>query len=483
MAVDFLVLGPSIGNAKNLVIAALRPLGVHKVAWIARQHGYNALAISKLQLLSEDEIFDLCKHFVGPKTLIGVSTTLIAIPNFSERQAQTNWNPLTNFINAVKRLKALHNNKILIGGQLSHRHKERFEADYVISGLSVENDIVKFLDGHFRRGVQKKPYNWDIKTCDFRWHETDFIQHKELLPIETSRGCIFKCTFCGYSEIGRKKGTFEKDINLLKEYIVENYEKYGTTSYTLADDTFNDDDERMQEWCEMLETLPFKIRYGGYVRADLFDRYQDTAKRLYKNGLSGFSFGIETFHPEAARAIGKSFSAKKGKKFLDYAWEELFEKNVFIITTNLVGLPGESLESSDDMHRWYKERPHIFTIWSGVFLTKNTDTMLTHSEFSKHPELYGYQFKEGGNDYEWYNEHMTYDEAVKKGLEFGRESNTPILDCWTHLSYFAFEKIQPKDYWAMTREEQLNFKKRLDVELHKLNFNYFDAVRKYGESQ
>lgn len=483
MAVDFLVLGPSIGNAGNIMRIAMRPLGVHKVAWIARQHGYNALAISKLQLLSEDEIFELCKNFVGPKTLIGVSTTLVAIPNYTERQDQTNWTPLNNFINAVKRLKALHNNKILIGGQLARRHKERFEADYIVDGLSVENDIVKFLDGHFRNGIQKKPYDWEITKCDFMWHETDFIQRNELLPIETSRGCIFKCKFCQYSEIGRKKGTFEKDINLLREYIVDNYEKYGTTSYTLADDTFNDDNERMQEWCDMLETLPFKIRYGGYVRADLFDRYKDTAKRLYKTGLSGFSLGIETFHPGAAKAIGKTFSAKKGKKFLDYAWEELFEKNVFIICTNLVGLPGESIESSEAMHRWYQERPHIFTIWSAVYITKDTDTLLTHTEFSKYPELYGYKFTEGGKDHEWHNEHMTYSEAVQKGLQFFKEGNIPLMDCWSHLAYFAVTDIEPKDYWAMTLDEQKALRDELDVKIRQINFDYFEAVKKYGESQ
>jgi hypothetical protein len=483
MAVDFLVLGPSIGNAGNVMSMALRPLGVHKVAWIARQHGYNALAISKLQMLSEDEIFELCKKFVGPNTLIGISTSLIALPDFTERQATTNWSPLTNFVNAVARLKALYNNKILIGGQLSHRHKERFQADYIITGLSVENDIAKFLDTHFRNGIQKKPYDWNITKCDFRWHETDFIQQKELLPIETSRGCIFKCKFCAYSEIGRKKGTFEKDITLLKEYIIENYEKYGTTSYTLADDTFNDDDERMQEWCDMLETLPFKIRYGGYVRADLFDRYKDTAKRLYKNGLSGLSLGIETFHPEAAKAIGKSFSAKKGKEFLDYAWEELFEKNVFIICTNLVGLPGESIESSEAMYRWYQERPHLFCIWSGVYITKERDNMLTYNDFNKEPEKYGYHFKEGDGNHEWYNNHTTYNEAARKAMQFFREGHIPVLDCWTHLAYFALDTIQPKDYWAMTREEQINFKKRLHTELNKINYNYFDDLRKYGDSQ
>lgn len=484
MAVDFLVLGPTIGNAFVSMKQAIRPLGAHKVAWIARKHGYNALAISKLHLLSEDDIVEICSKFIGPKTLIGISTSLIAVPSDGPpRQANTDFTVLEIFTRAVARLKALYNNKIIIGGQVAHKYVKWFNAEYHIDGLSVENDVVKFLDQHFRNGIQRKPYDWDITSCDFMWHETDFIQPKEALPMETSRGCIFKCKFCTYSEIGRKKGTFEKDINHLKNYIVENYEKYGVTQYTLADDTFNDDDDRMNEWCDMLETLPFKIKYGGYVRLDLFERYQETAKRLYKNGLRGCSFGLETFHPGAAKVIGKSFSATKGKKFLLKYWEEIAEKNMFIICTNIVGLPGESLESVEQTFQWYKDKTDFMQLWSPLCISKNPDRWVSQTVFGSNPEQYGYEFL---SEAEWKNEHMTFSDATQKVYEFMRRSmngvNHPI-DCWSQFSFFSVNNMEPKEYFALSLEDRTKLRDDLQKDVDKINQGYFKALREYGDKQ
>lgn len=483
MAVDFLVLGPTIGNARLLMQQALRPLGVHKVAWIARKHGYNALAISKLQVLPEDEIVEICSKFIGPNTLIGISTSLLAVPNFgSPRQVHTDFKVLDTFVNAVKRMREPYKNKIVLGGQIAGKFVDIFNADYVIDGLTVENEIPKFLDKHFRNGIQKKPYDWNITTCDFMWEETDFVQPYEALPIETSRGCIFKCKFCTYSEIGRKKGTFEKDMSLLKEYIIDNYEKYKTTRYTLADDTFNDDDERMNEWCDMLETLPFKIKFGGYVRLDLFEKYQTTAKRLYKNGLSGCSFGLETFHPEAAKIIGKSFSAKKGKKFLDYIWKEIFEENVFIISTNIVGLPKENLESVEATQRWYLERPHILTLWAPLYLSTNPKRWIAPTIFGENPEKWGYKFL-NGSEHEWENEHMNWAIAYEKVVEFMQQGHKHVIDCWSQHSYFSINNMEPKEYFALTKEQKDTLHKELQKDVDRINQGYFDALRKYGDSQ
>lgn len=483
MAVDFLVLGPTIGNARILQKQAIRPLGVHKVAWIARKHGYNALAISKLQLLSEDEIVELCSKFIGPKTLIGVSTSLLALPNFgSPRQTNTDFTVLDTFVNAVRRLREPHKNKLVLGGQIARKFVDLFQADFIIDGLSVENKIPKFLDQHFRNGVQRRPYDWKITACDFKWEETDFVQPYEVLPIETSRGCIFKCKFCTYSEIGRKRGTFEKDINLLRDYIVENYEKYKTTRYTLGDDTFNDDDIRMNEWCDMLETLPFKIKYGGYVRLDLMERYQETTKRLYRNGLRGCSFGLETFHPGAAKIIGKSFSAKKGKQFLDYIWEEIFEKNVFIITTNIIGLPGESMESVEQTHKWYMDRPHLLELWAPLFMSRDPKRWVSPTIFGENPEKWGYTFL-GDSDVLWKNEHMTFEEATDKTFQFLREAHPHVVDCWTQHSYFSRNEMEPKEYLSLPSEERVKLLQQLQVEVDQTNQDYFDALRKYGDSQ
>lgn len=483
MAVDFLVLGPTIGNAKVSMLQAIRPLGVHKVAWIARKHGYNALAISKLQILSEDEIVELCSKFVGPKTLIGISTSMLALPaSGSPRQAATDFSVLYRFISAVTRIRQRYNNKLILGGQIAFKFQELFNADYVLNGLSVENEIAKFLDNHFRNGIQRKPYDWHITTCDFKWHETDFIQKNEALPIETSRGCIFKCKFCTFSEIGRKKGTFEKDMDGLKEYLIENYEKYNVTNYTLADDTFNDDDERMNEWCDMLETLPFKVRYGGYVRLDLLERYQNTAKRLYHNGLSGCSFGVETFHPKAAKIIGKSFSATKGKEFLDYLWETIFEKNVFIITTNIVGLPGEDFESLEETFKWYYDRPHLFILWSALFVSYDPKKLVAQTLFGEEPEKYGFTFPTD-DPLEWHTDLMTFSQAKNKMLDLQMRGHRHYVDAWTQYSYFAVHKMEPRDYLQLNWHEKTLLHDKLQKDVDKINLDYFEALRRYGDSQ
>ena len=64
-------------------------------------------------------------------------------------------------------------------------------------------------------------------------------------------------------------------------------------------------------------------------------------------------FGIETFHPDAAKAIAKPWSAKRGKEFL----LELQEKwnNTHIDCHFIAGLPGESEEHLYETARWLKQ--------------------------------------------------------------------------------------------------------------------------------
>ena len=59
----------------------MRVLGPSKIAWIARKHGYSSQVLSKLQMLSKQEIISLCEKFVDHKTIIGLSTSLLGYPH------------------------------------------------------------------------------------------------------------------------------------------------------------------------------------------------------------------------------------------------------------------------------------------------------------------------------------------------------------------------------------------------------------------
>ena len=126
--------------------------------------------------------------------------------------------------------------------------------------------------------AKRKLELWNIHNDDFKFLDNSYVHKHEMLPLELNRGCIFSCKFCSFSRIGKKKGTYEKSMDSIKDYILHNYDRYGTQYYFLTADTVNDSDETMNNWCDMLETLPFNIYYTGFFRLDLLFKYQKTTK-------------------------------------------------------------------------------------------------------------------------------------------------------------------------------------------------------------
>lgn len=376
----------------------MRVLGPHKVAWAARQHGYKCQVISKIQLISVEQLIELCEHFVDQKTVIGIGTTLISFNNdeYSQKTLITKLSQqslIYKLKTVIDYFKNKHNNKVIIGGSQATAFTNIFQHDFVIQG-EAENKLPQLLDRIKRSSIQKKPYDWSITSCNFKWHPSDCLVEKEPIPIETSRGCIFKCKFCQFDNIGKKVGTFERSLNCVRDEIIENYQQYGITHYWLTDDTFNDNNDRVIEFCDMVDSLPFRINFMGYLRLDLAHRFQSTTRRLYESGLIGCSFGIESFFPDAANAVGKAFNAKHGKEFLDYFYNDICESNITINCCNIIGLPGETEEHIQRSIRWYEKRPHIHTNWSALnmFNPKKLPVGQATSVFERDALKYGYMF-------------------------------------------------------------------------------------------
>lgn len=464
--VDLLIITGDVYDyiEKNTVtyMSSMRALGVAKAAWAARQHGYTAQVIQHQRGLSVQETIDVCTPFIGPETIIGVGTTLISAPltsghrNFNTKRNDV-WKegdpPLLRLVSVVDKLRSIHNNKVIVGGSDAVAAVPYFNTEYYITG-PAENELPKMLDKIKRNGIQKKPYNWDIKHCGFRWHETDFVQPNEALPYEIARGCIFKCKFCSYDQIGKKPGTFEKTMEAVREDLIYNHDVLKCDHYYMTADTFNDDDERLNKFCDMLETLPFQIKFTGFFRLDLLHRFQNTARRLYENGLSGCNFGIETFHPQASKVIGKPFNGKKAKDFLVYLNKNIFDENVFLSATNIVGLPFETTESLKETAKWYADNPQIATHFFPLRIV-DTTTSTSHarlSEFDIAFQKYGYEFPDKEQPWKWKSAWMDYDQALEM-TDYMYETiwNSPkrkynlSTTGWTTMPFFSVMRVGPKE--------------------------------------
>ncbi len=462
-SVDFLTNLTSIGEDVRKIsysmydfhsFLGMRTLGPYKAAWAAREHGYTVQVISKIQLIDLEELISLCEEFMDKDTVIGLGTSLLIYPfeNYTKEGFENNLSKksvLYKMLTVIEHFRSKYNSKVIVGGAQAIAFQDITKADHVIQGES-ENKLPQLLDKVKRKGIQKRPYNWQITDCYFKWHPNDFIVNKEPLPLETSRGCIFRCKFCRFENIGKKKGTFERSLQCVREELIDNYIKYGTTHYWIADDTFNDNDARVNEFCELVESLPFKISFIGYIRLDLAHHYQDTTRRLYRAGLVGCSLGMESFHPEAAQAVGKAFSAKHGREFLDYFYHDICERNIVMNTCHIIGLPGETSQSLQKTINWYMKRPHIHINWSALALSdpKRIPPEQVTSEFERNAEEYGYKFFDDKPRTYWERGEMNSLLARSIRQDVFRQTkrhNIVAGEPWTSLHYLSILGLTPKE--------------------------------------
>jgi hypothetical protein len=189
--------------------------------------------------------------------------------------------------------------------------------------------------------------------------------------------------------IGKNKNDYlREDEDILKE-LIRNYNQWGTTHYIISDDTFNDNELKVDSLLRISKQLPFKLSIMGFIRADLMHARGTTVDKLVEAGFKAMHFGIETFHPEASKLIGKGFT---GEKLINYL-REVKQKypKLHFIGSYIIGLPKETLEQA---------RYNInFAIDEGLIdnspmfalhIPKDTGGMDT-SIFSKEWDQYGYE--------------------------------------------------------------------------------------------
>ena len=432
----------------------MRPYGPYLLRHVLEKRGYTAQVIDFCHFFNEHNIVRFIKKFITDDTIcLGVSTTFLAAKNLQDK-----------ICNVVARIKSQYPNlKIVLGGPNAHRvTKDIPESEYVCIG-DCEDLFPDLLD-HWTKGTPepfgqydiltkkkfyKSPLNktFNIETSDFKWSDRDCIVPGESLPLEASRGCVFKCKFCAYPLLGKKKLDYLRDVELLREEMVNNYEKYKVTNYFIMDDTFNDSEFKIDAFCEMVKTLPFKINFTAYVRMDLLDAFDGQAKKLKDAGLSAVFFGMETFHPEASMTIGKGWIGKNGKAFLENLLNNEWKDDVYITMGFIAGLPHEDKASVANTMEYLKNDPRVTAFYWGLGLHKITDSWAYHSEFEKNIEKYGYTIHEDGS---WSNDMWTFAEARKVSDDWFKSNhrgNRWDGGCWDYIAFLGlgYEKRQLAD--------------------------------------
>lgn len=442
-----------------------RYIGPYKVADWVRKHGYTAQVIDFVTFLTEDELWKFTTKFITDETIVlGISTTFISQGRYNTSRGMQRLPD--HLLNVMARIKEEYPKiKIVLGGAWS----EAIGTWKIIHGAVVgkaEDIFLELLD-HYKKGtsppkhVIKMPTfggnlvaqyyeannkKYDIESDSFRFSKQDCILPGETLPLEVSRGCIFKCKFCQYENLGRAKLDYLRASKCIEEELLFNYENYGTTNYQVLCDTFNDTTYKVTEWYKMTQRLPFKINFCAYIRADLLHRYEDTCYQLKESGLLGAFHGLETLTPEAAKLVGKGWSGKHARSWIPKLYHDIWKRGVSQHLSMIVGLPRDPQSNVNDWVKWFIDN-NLHSIKFGG-LTMLRDPWRNSSEFERNAAQYGFKFSDQMN---WSNDNWTYESAELCAEKLNADTeNYRKFNNWISLSLLTYG--YDKEYILKTKQ-------------------------------
>jgi hypothetical protein len=308
--------------------------------------------------------------------------------------------------------------KVVFGGSKTWEYFDTPLIDHFFVGMAETMfvDWVLSVSGKGPRRIFNRIVDYDIKAqgnkeqFDFKYSTTkykheDFVMPYEALGLEVGRGCRFSCSFCTWPLIGQKNiNEYLKTPDLLRNELLENWNKWGVWKYYVTDDTFNDSTEKLEAFYKVVSSLPFKPVFWGFFRLDLLRAHPEQIPLVRDCGFKDIIVGIETFNPTAGKNIKKGAKAENLKQALIDCKNE-WGNDVLISSQFITGLPGESSESIDYSAEWFNrvDAPidAIGLVPLRLYAPDKWEKYRVTSEFERNYQKFGYSFPDPINK-PWY---------------------------------------------------------------------------------
>tara|TARA_E500000331_G_scaffold8118_1_gene7805 strand:+ start:2328 stop:3947 length:1620 start_codon:yes stop_codon:yes gene_type:complete len=305
----------------------------------------------------------------------------------------------------VEQLKeAYPGRKYMAGGQQFFQHDIGMDAMLFGYAEKAVPDTINWLfnDGPKPKGkdilgglfidcnTDYKAMNLGDYSIDYR--DDDYVQDYEMLTVELSRGCKFRCKYCNYAFLGVKEDT-STEGELLRAELMDNYERFGTTNYILADDTLNDRESKLEMLGDVVQSLPFEPNFACFIRMDLTIAKPQQLKLLSKARVWNHFYGVETFNDEAGKAVAKGMPSKRIKQgMMDMREHMMGELGLYRGSCGMIaGLPHETPDSWQRSEDWLRENwGDQNWDWWPLEISLDTNTATT-SVFSKEWRQHGYR--------------------------------------------------------------------------------------------
>jgi hypothetical protein len=456
-----------------------KPLGAYRVATELRKHGYTVKVLDYFGSWIEnpDVFFELLDLVVGDNTLFVGFSGVFFTPNkapgteiirrwqdYEDMGELTAWplpqNQMQSIFDRIR--DRWPHVKLVYGGTNSNLKVKQLIStmDYVVKGLADISAIeladhlrkgtsVKFMPSGSRAKIidyDTKATNFDFRHSMVEYTESDHIVPGEVLTLETSRGCLFKCSFCGYPLIGRKKGDpdYHKTTESMAHELRKNWEEFGVDTYMFVDETFNETTTKIENVLRARDIAGVDLKFGCYLRIDLVARFPEQLQLLKQLGLVSAFMGIESFYKPSAMAIGKSTDPEKVKETLFLMKQTI--PGIKLIGGLIIGLPYDNPDTLETWVPWVvsQDCPIDMPRFNPLYVEG------TNSDIAKNPGNYGYTlyFDEASGKTLWRNQWWDQNQArayALKTMEQCWDTGRIRLATWDLLGMHNYGYV-PKDF-------------------------------------
>jgi len=351
-----------------------KPLGLLSLASILRLHGFSITYIDCLDRFhpKAPHIDPYARNGRGPflKTTIPKPKGLEHIPrNFSRYGIMLEWfreelelipKPdlvlVTSFMTywypgvkeTIRIIKETYSDIIVILGGiyagLCNEHAVSHSGADIVLASPGEKYILKLAENHTGFSVSPKFDPDDLDTLPYPAFD---LQRKiSYIPILTSKGCPFSCSYCA-SHFLNPKRMLRSPLSLIEE-IKHWHFKYNVKDFVFYDDALLVDAERHAVVLfEGLIKENLNVRFHTPNAVHIREISEKTAGLMFRAGFKTIRLGLETATFENRKELDNKVTAKEFKQAVACLNKAGFQKNQ-VGAYLLTGLPGQTISSVEE---------------------------------------------------------------------------------------------------------------------------------------